>query len=156
MGATIFKQPNGLIGRYSYVCDGFTEYNMTPEEYAISKIDSTFRTAEDTIKHHLGDYKEVLKDAKQSADIEKDELCDLVKSMETNYENDEEAKTYADYYKELFDVISNLAIFYTYERWDVERKKYIITDNLDDMKKMTEKLKEVNSLYNELKGGKED
>ena len=98
----------------------------------------------------------MLKDAKQSADIEKDELGDLVKSMETNYENDEEAKTYADYYKELFDVISNLAIFYTYEGWNVERKKYIITNNLDDMKKMTEKLKEVNSLYNELKDGQED
>ena len=71
-------------------------------------------------------------------------------------QNDEEAKTYADYYKELFDVISNLAIFYTYEGWNVERKKYIITNNLDDMKKMTEKLKEVNSLYNELKDGQED
>ena len=31
MGATVFKQPNGLYGRYSYVCDDFTDVNMTKD-----------------------------------------------------------------------------------------------------------------------------
>jgi len=32
MGAFIFKQPNGLYGRYSSVVDEITDYNMTEEE----------------------------------------------------------------------------------------------------------------------------
>ena len=33
MGAYIFRQPNGLLGRYSTVADGITHYDMTEEDY---------------------------------------------------------------------------------------------------------------------------
>ena len=71
MGAVIFKQPNGLYGRYSYVSDGFTAINMTKEEYKILNIDNSLRDSDDTLKRYLGDYNKVIKDARGTLHLKK-------------------------------------------------------------------------------------
>ena len=57
MGAVVFKQPNGLYGRYSYTSDSFESYNMTEEEVLKSmggmeamKYDLEVKRAIDIIK----------------------------------------------------------------------------------------------------------
>ena len=82
MGATVFKQPNGLYGRYSYVCDDFTDVNMTKEEYIVTRLDHDLRDSEDTLNNHLGKYENVLKDAQAHVDL----YNEYIKDTETNKE----------------------------------------------------------------------
>ena len=66
MGNAVFKQPNGLYGRYSYVSDNFTNYNMTKEEYIVSCAVANAISREEWDFNHnqnFTDYKQVKKDA---------------------------------------------------------------------------------------------
>ena len=164
MGACIFKQPNGLYGRYSFTCDNFTAMNMTKEEYQVLCLDNSLRDSEDTFKRHLQDYDYVIKEAKEHVESFKDtegldeedkewyeeeyerrvsELQEDMKSMESPYQN----KIKKDYYKAVLGVVERLSSFYTK---DWEKKDYIITSHPLDMGIITAKLKEVINVFDDL------
>lgn len=174
MGASIFKQPNGLYGRYSYVSDGFTDANMSKEEYIISRLEHAITDAKDTLKKHLGDYNEIISDAEEHVKVwdeyiseaedeeEKKDLIKEKKEMEEElefYKNtmnnppDKEQKNYNSFYKELLILIENLCIDYNIVNgWDYVRKDYVPSDYPnEDLTEFTKKIKEINSLYNTLK-----
>ena len=176
MGATIFKQPNGLYGRYSYVCDDFTDVNMTREEYIVSTLNRHISDCEDTLDRHLGKYETVIADAEahvalydeyiKEAETDKkkkeyykkkkekqEDLMMLVKYMNDTPPADTLAK-YDAFYKEALQMINNLFVDYDVIDYRSERKKYVVHDYPDDLVKLTEKLKEVNQLYEELKNSK--
>jgi len=163
MGACIFKQPNGLYGRYSYTCDDFTAMNMTEEEYKVLCLDNSLRNSEDTLKHHLQDYNYVINDAKEYVEQFKDtkgldeediefyneeyaryypRLKEYMEEMETPYNN----KIKEDYYKTVLGVVERLSSFYT-EDW--KKKDYLITSHPLDMEEITKKLQEVIDLFDD-------
>lgn len=168
MGAVIFKQPNGLYGRYSYTSDGFTHINMTKEEYCILKLEDHIRESKRTIERNLYDYNTVKKDAlkyvnyfdewikesddekeqeelKAEKEKEKEERLNIISSMENEIKINKKER---DFYKELLKLIENLTFYYKDSLYG-ERKKYLITENPKDMVEMTKKLKELNTLYKE-------
>ena len=174
MGATVFKQPNGLYGRYSYVSDGFTNVNMSKEEYIISKLEHAITEAKDSILNkNLGNYKRIIADAEKHVkdwdeyiseaedEEEKNDLIKEKKEMEEEFNSfkeamnnppDEDQEKYNSFYKELLTLIENLCIDYNIEDWNYIRKDYVPSDYPnEDLVKFTKKIKEINSLYNELK-----
>ena len=173
MGASIFKQPNGLYGRYSYVSDGFTDINMTEEEYIISRLENSINDSKDTLKKHLAKYKEIISDAEEHVNVweeyisdaedekEKNELIKEKKEMEEElefYKNamnnppDKEQENYNSFYKEILTLIENLCVNYNIEGWNYIKKDYLpIEYPITDLIEFTNKIKEINSLYNELK-----
>lgn len=169
MGAAIFKQPNGLYGRYSYVSDGFTNYNMTKEEYIVScAVADKINSEEWDFKHnqHFTDYEQVKKDAieyceafdewmkdadkkekeklKKEKEQELKERNEIISKMETEYENTSEY----EYWKQLYGLLQRLAMFYDSE-WKL--KDYIIVEHEDDMKMITQRLKDTNELFDAYK-----
>lgn len=170
MGATVFKQPNGLLGRYSYVSDSFTNYNMTDEEYKIDSIERHLHHLNFDMqsKRFLGDYKEVVKDAREHINGLKECLQEMkndgddeedIKSYEKDIKEQEkdvddyiklaESKDTIDeninkYYKEVYGLIERLCCSYT-DEWI--KKKYDIFEHEDDLKMITQKVKELNELF---------
>lgn len=173
MGASIFKQPNGLYGRYSYVSDDFTNINMTEEEYIISRLENSINDSKDTLKKYLAKYEEIISDAEEHVNAweeyisdaedekEKNELIKEKKEMEEEleaYKNamnnppDTVQENYNSFYKELLTLIENLCVNYNIEGWKYIKKDYLpIEYPTTDLIEFTNKIKEINSLYNELK-----
>lgn len=166
MGAVIFKQPNGLHGRYSYTSDGFTNINMTKEEYIISKLEWLIKDCEYTFDKESNSYEYVKEDAIKYLDIfdewiketrskkEKERLREekekeksirenLIKKMETEPVID---TILQEYYKEFSDLIKNLSFRYK-DYFYSKKKKYFIENHSEDVKEITKKLKEINKLY---------
>lgn len=169
MGAAIFKQPNGLYGRYSYTSDGFTNYNMTKEEYIVScAVANKINSEEWDFKHnqHFTDYEQVKKDAieycesfdeqmKDASKKEKEELRkekeeelkdrnELISIMEKKCENISEH----EYWKQVYELLQRLVMFYDND-WN--RKDYIIVEHEEDMKMITQKVKEINESFDAYK-----
>lgn len=173
MGAVVFKQPNGLLGRYSHISDGITHFNMTPEEYIVSCIDRSMRESKEVLERYLGSYEDVIsaikKQIKSYDDLIKDaedeearmELVgdkaieeESLATFKADAENEPDENTvfYHEFCKEMCDVLENLCVPYDYVgKWDIKEKDYQFTNNPEHVKKLTEKLKEINKLYNELK-----
>jgi hypothetical protein len=176
MGATVFKQPNGLYGRYSYVCDDFTDVNMTKEEYIVTRLDHDLRDSEDTLNNHLGKYENVLKDAQAHVDLydeyikeaetkkdkqkfvqkkkDKQEHLDMMNKYMNDTPPADTLAKYDEFYKESLKMLNNLFVESTVEDWKYERKKYVPNDYPDDLAILTEKIKEINQLYEDLKNKK--
>jgi hypothetical protein len=169
MGAAIFKQPNGLYGRYSYTSDDFTNYNMTKEEYIVScAVADKINTEEWDFKHnqHFTDYERVKEDAieycdtfdewiKDASKKEKEELRkekeeelknrnELISIMEKKCENISEH----EYWKQVYELLQRLVMFYDND-WN--RKDYIIVEHEEDMKMITQKVKEINESFDAYK-----
>lgn len=169
MGAAIFKQPNGLYGRYSYTSDGFTNYNMTKEEYIVScAVANKINSEEWDFKHnqHFTDYEQVKEDAieycesfdeqmKGASKKEKEELRkekeeelkdrnELISIMEKKCENISEH----EYWKQVYELLQRLVMFYDND-WN--RKDYIIVEHEEDMKMITQKIKEINESFDAYK-----
>lgn len=173
MGATVFKQPNGLYGRYSYVSDGFTNVNMSEEEYIISRLENAITDAKDTLKKHLGKYDEVISDAEEHIQVfneyisdaedkeekeeliqEKKELENQLKEYKSEMENppSEIQDNYNSFFKEILQLIENLCVDYIIDGWHYIRKDYVPTEYpTTDLIEFTNKIKEINSLYKKLK-----
>lgn len=168
MGAVIFKQPNGLYGRYSYVSDGFTAINMTEEEYKVLNVDNSLRDSDYTLKRYLGDYNKVIKDARETLhswlknskedDFDSSEeyeefikerneeltvLENTISKMEKPYSNNIEK----EYYKSLLELVENLTSYYDKD-WKL--KDYVVIHHPEDMKIMTEKIKDLNKTFKNL------
>jgi len=166
MGAIVFKQPNGLYGRYSTVVDDFTHYNMTEEEYKIVNIEKSIRDSEDTLKNYTRTkYEEVLKDhegilklqesyqhekgltkkerEKEKQEHEKNvqEFEELKRAMESNDSIDELSQ---EYFKTVYELVDNLCCFYDKD-WN--KKKYQILNNPKDMKDLIPRLKLINEMF---------
>jgi len=166
MGAIVFKQPNGLYGRYSTTVDDFTSYNMTEEEYKIVNIEKSIRDSEDTLKNHTRTkYEEVLKERKDILKFRKElqydkdlteeereeekreyeesvkEFEKLRKDMESNDSIDELSQ---EYFKTVYELVDNLCCFYDK---DWKKKKYQILDNPKDMKDLIPRLKLINEMF---------
>lgn len=170
MGNAVFKQPNGLYGRYSYVSDNFTNYNMTKEEYIVSCAVANAISREEWDFNHnqnFTDYKQVKKDALDYVkffdewikdaedDEEKNKLkedkekeltvrTELISIMEKN-----SPSSYEDeYWKQLYELLNRLALFYDEEGY---RKDYIIVQHEEDMRIITQRLKEINETFDAYK-----
>ena len=170
MGSAIFKQPNGLLGTYSYVSDGFSRYNMTKEESIISDIETTILRELNNLerKNYYTNYNSVIKDARnyikecirntkddkdlteeeREEDIERykeksEENEKLIKMMETT---DSIVYEEQEYYKTVYELIIRLCCFYD-KNW--EPKNYQITDekHREDMLMIISKLKETTELF---------
>ena len=166
MGAIVFKQPNGLYGRYSTVVDDFTHYNMTEEEYKIVNIEKSIRDSEDTLKNYTRTkYEDVLKDhegilklqksyqhekgltkeererEKQNYEKQVREFEELKKVMESKDSIDELSQ---EYFKTVYELVDNLCCFYDKD-WN--KKKYQILDNPKDMKDLIPRLKLINEMF---------
>lgn len=112
MGACIFKQPNGLYGRYSATIDTITHINMTEEDYInvclgrknnkayreYGRSDEWIRKdALDTLENHLYDYEDAIETFKAySFDIydEEDEYFDDFGEWTYQDEYDAKAEKY--------------------------------------------------------------
>ena len=173
MGASIFKQPNGLLGRYSYVSDGFTNLNMSEEEYIISRFENSIQDSKDTLKKWIRPYKDIIKDAedhiavwdeyikeaeseeerKKYIEEKKNMEEDLQKLKETmNNPPSEEQNSYNEFFKEMLQMIDNLCIYYNIEDWKYIKKDYLPVEYpFTDLVEFTKKIKEINELYNKLK-----
>lgn len=145
MGNALFKQPNGRYGRYSYTCDDFTDYNMTKEEWFIKAMVGKLNSEKWDFKHnqHFTDYKSVLKDAK--AMHTKLNLQQLSTKMKENCEESYEDEFYKQLYL-LFDSLVN-----TYDIDSLETKDYNIIEHENELKTITQKLKEINELFKTFK-----
>lgn len=56
MSASVIRQPNGKLCRYSYIVDDITDYNMTDEEYIEMCAEKGRREAREVLKKHLYPY----------------------------------------------------------------------------------------------------
>ena len=88
MGSVIFKQPNGLYGRYSSVVDEVTNYNMTEEEV----IELFAEMAKESAKwelQSLNSNKATMKDGsiKCQGDLMYDRVCEKMDGMYECYED---------------------------------------------------------------------
>lgn len=173
MGASIFKQPNGLLGRYSYVSDGFTNLNMSEEEYIISRFENSIQDSKDNLKRCIRLYKDIIKDAEShialwdeyikeaESEEERKNYIDEKKNMEEelqkyketmNNPSSKEQNSYNEFFKEMLQMIDNLCIYYNTEDWNYIKKDYLpIEYPFTDLVEFTRKIKEINELYNKLK-----
>lgn len=161
MGAWIFKQPNGLYGRYSTVSDDFTAINMTKEEYQVLNLDNSLRDSEETFKRYVENYEYTIKEAKEHVESFKNteglneedikwykeeyekrssELNEGMSLMESPYEN----KIKKEYYKTILGIVKRLTSYYTK---DWEEKDYVIVDYPEEMKEITKKLQEAIDIF---------
>lgn len=145
MGAAVFKQPNGLYGRYSYVSDGYTHYNMTKEEWFIEAMVKKLRNEEYDFNHDLNftDYNEVKNDALGVRHMKKQNAEVIIKMEEEYVPNPKD-----EFYKQLCDLMENLANEY---KENYEKKDYILLDHEDDLKMITQRLKDTNELFDAYK-----
>lgn len=170
MGSVVFKQPNGLYGRYSYTSDSFESYNMTEEEVKISTLERDLHRLNFDMKgyHYWGDYNEVLKDANEviecmkegakemEADGESKEYIDeylkdvkkqkkendaYIKVMNSNENINEDEN---EYFRALYGMFERLYCLYD-DEWKL--KKYYIFNHPEDLKMITEKVKELNKTF---------
>lgn len=173
MGASIFKQPNGLLGRYSYVCDDFTDYNMTEEEYIVNNIRKSVEDSRDTINRYQGDYEKIIADAKAYEDCfdewikepgtTKKEKEKYLKDKEKRHQRTEayievmnsdpsvDDKKWHTFCHELYNVLENFYIYYDTKDWKYEKKPYFVPEHIDDIMLFTEKLKELNTFFEQIK-----
>lgn len=160
MGAFIFKQPNGLYGRWSSVVDDFTAVNMTEAEYKISNIDRCIRDSEDTLKHRLYDFDKAVEETNDmlacyksaiqygETEMERTEAEKHYKRMKESYENDlalmrekvpsNDVET--KYYNTLCELIEHLCCAYD-KNWN--KKRYTILEHPEHMEMILPKLQEI-------------
>ncbi len=90
MGAFICKQPNGLYCRFSTVVDNPTHWNMSEEDYINYRKEAAVEEAEwdarQTLRYHLGDFKDVSKLFRPNT-ISRKRFNEVLKEMETPVEN---------------------------------------------------------------------
>lgn len=173
MGASIFKQPNGLLGRYSYVSDGFTNINMSEEEYIISRFENSIQDSKDTLKKWIRPYEDIIKDAEEhiavwdeyikeaESEEERKKYIEDKQKMEEDLQEFKEAMnnppskeqdSYNEFFKEMLQMIDNLCIYYNTEDWKYIKKDYLPVEYpFTDLVEFTQKIKEINELYNKLK-----
>ena len=173
MGASIFKQPNGLLGRYSYVSDGFTNINMSEEEYIISRFENSIQDSKDTLKKWIRPYADIIKDAEEhiavwdeyikeaESEEERKKYIEDKQKMEEDLQEFKEAMnnppskeqdSYNEFFKEMLQMIDNLCIYYNTEDWKYIKKDYLPVEYpFTDLVEFTQKIKEINELYNKLK-----
>ena len=170
MGNAIFKQPNGLYGRYSYTSDNFTNYNMTKEEYIVSCAVANAISREEWDFNHnqnFTDYKQVKKDALDYVKFFDEWIKDAENDKEKNKLKEDKEKEFKErtslisimekdcsssydheFWKQLYGVINRLALFYDEEGY---RKDYIIVQHEEDMRMITQRLKEINETFDAYK-----
>ncbi len=88
MGSVIFKQPNGLYGRYSSVVDEITDYNMTEEGVIELFVEMAKESAKWELQR-LNTNKATMKDGsvKCEGDLLYDRACEEMDSMYECYED---------------------------------------------------------------------
>ena len=60
MGSYIAKQPNGLYCRYSTVVDGFTNKDMTEEDYINMCVEKAIIDAKKRLENELVEYEDLI------------------------------------------------------------------------------------------------
>ena len=160
MGAFIFKQPNGLYGRWSSVVDAFTALNMTKEGYQVLSIEDCIRNAKHTLENDLQPYENAVFNAHNMIrhykwriddaenDEERKEYEEEYESQKKEYEFDLERTTDTnvpdpvedEYYKTTIELIDLLCCRFT-DDW--ENRDYTILNHPEHMAKILPKLKEI-------------
>ena len=81
MGVFIFKQPNGLYGRFSTVVDCITHYNMTEDDYVKWRMECAKEEAINTLTNHAKPY-ELIDEYFIDNNMTKEEFKQIKKEME--------------------------------------------------------------------------
>ena len=103
MGNFIFRQPNGLIGRYSGVVDDVTHINMTENDYIQLCMARAVTEAQDTLQHYIKPFEFAKENLK--AHLPEEEYTKLIKQMSEPVVVHDDANCGEDYCEIDFDAI---------------------------------------------------
>lgn len=176
----IFKQPNGLYGRWSYNSDDFADIGITKEQYCVGRIQQSVIASIDEMKR-VESYERGIQEAEEyieelesqlmdNADqYDEEDLNDMKEEIKERKANLYNVKLEAEkepselhhiqkeYYGELYKLIDNLCVSFDmekYENRECEYKEYLISKNPEHMREMAVYLKNINEKYESFKNGK--
>ena len=123
MGAFIFKQPNGLYGRFSTVVDCITHYNMTEEEYLELKVEDAREEVRRIFKYYLKPYNMIDEYFRPTDNMSREEFEEIKKKMREPYEQEKPHWSEQTYNGHKVVICSNCSTFF---RLDPDRWQFML------------------------------